>query len=111
MKKIINTDSIANELEGASLFFTKSATPPSLPEPEKVESSLRDLVISEQIEAPKEKPEIITKPKKIKSPKPNSDDTVIPRHHDTMTPRYQDTTTPQIHGVVIELIRKAVKEF
>lgn len=35
MKKKLNTESIANELEGASLFFTKSPTPPSLPKPEK----------------------------------------------------------------------------
>ena len=35
MKKKLNTEGITNELEGASLFFTKSTTPPSLPEPEK----------------------------------------------------------------------------
>src|SRR3989337_352989 len=35
MKKKLNTESITNELEGASLFFTKSTTPPSLPEPDK----------------------------------------------------------------------------
>lgn len=32
-KKKLNIDSIANELEGASLFFKKSPTPSSLPEP------------------------------------------------------------------------------
>jgi hypothetical protein len=35
MKKKLNTDSIANELEGASLFFKKSSTLPSHAEPEK----------------------------------------------------------------------------
>ena len=35
MKKKLNTDSITNELEGASLFFAKSATPLPAPEPEK----------------------------------------------------------------------------
>jgi hypothetical protein len=35
MKKKLNIERITNELEGASLFFKKSATPPSLPEPEK----------------------------------------------------------------------------
>src|SRR5690242_13593770 len=35
MKKKLNIDSITNELEGASLFFTKSTTPPSVPEPKK----------------------------------------------------------------------------
>ena len=35
MKKKLNTDSITNELEGASLFFVKTATPLPVPEPEK----------------------------------------------------------------------------
>lgn len=35
MKKKLNTEGITNELEGASLFFTKSTTPPSLPKTEK----------------------------------------------------------------------------
>lgn len=47
MKKKLNTESIANELEGASLFFKKSDTPPPLPEPEnaiteKTESTMTD---------------------------------------------------------------------
>ena len=28
-----------------------------------------------------------------------------------MTPRYRDTMTPRVHGVAVELVRKAVKEF
>jgi len=111
MKKKLNIDSITNELEGASLFFRKSASPLPTPEPEKVESSLLDSFIPAETEAPKEKPKKTEKPKQSKPAKTDDQDTVIPRHHDTMTPRYQDTTTPQIHGVVIELIRKAVKEF
>jgi hypothetical protein len=35
MKKKLDIGNITNELAGASLFFTKPATPPSLPEPEK----------------------------------------------------------------------------
>ena len=35
MKKKLNIDSITNELEGASLFFTKPSTPLSSPQPEK----------------------------------------------------------------------------
>src|SRR3972149_6128952 len=48
MKKKLNTDSITNELEGASLFFTKSATPPPLPEPRKpiIEKSVNPLADS-----------------------------------------------------------------
>jgi hypothetical protein len=37
MKKKLNTVGIANELEEASLFFTKSATPLPSPEPDKPE--------------------------------------------------------------------------
>ena len=100
MKKKLNIDSITNELEGSSLFFTRSVTPPPAPVPEKVEPSLSDSSISAEPEVPKEKPE---KTKKSKDSKTIKDD--------TMTPRYQDTMTPQIHGVPIEQIRKAVKEF
>ena len=41
MKKKLNIDSITNELEGASLFFTKSASPLPLPDskPEKQASA------------------------------------------------------------------------
>jgi hypothetical protein len=108
MKKKLNIDSITNELEGSSLFFTRSVTPPPVPLPEQVEPSLPDSSISTETEAPREKPENI---KKSKETKTVNDDTVIPRHHDTTVSRYQDTTTPQIHGVPIEPIRKAVKEF
>ena len=97
MKKKLNVDSITNELEGASLFFTKSASPLSVPEPEKVESTLPDSLISAETEAPKEMPEKVTKSNKIKTAKSDNDETVIPRHHDTMTPRYHDIN----HGVVV----------
>lgn len=109
MKKKLNIDSITNELEGASLFFTKSITPPSVPEPIKVERPLPDSSTSAEPEAPKQKPEKVKKPKEPKSIK--SDDTVTPRYHDTTVSRYQDTTTPELHSVLIEQIRKAVKEF
>jgi hypothetical protein len=36
---------------------------------------------------------------------------MIPSNRDTTVSRYQDTTTPRIHGVLIDLVRKAVKEF
>jgi hypothetical protein len=111
MKKKLNIDSITNELEGSSLFFTRSVSPPPSPEPKKIVNTSPDSPISVEPVVLKKKPEKSTKPKESKSVKSSNDDTVIPRHHDTMTPRYQDTTTPQIHGVPIEQIRKAVKEF
>jgi hypothetical protein len=41
---------------------------------------------------------------------PSNHDTVIPRHHDTMPASNQESMQPETHGVVIDLIRKAVKE-
>jgi len=58
----------------------------------------------------KAKPEKIEKPKRKKVVIPSNHDTVIPRHHDTMPASNQESMQPQIHGVVIDLIRKAVKE-
>ena len=107
MKKKLNIDSITNELEGASLFFTKQPSPPTLPEPEKSkvdENGVRAFISVE--------PTLPRETEKIKKEKaPRAKESMVSRHHDTVTPRYQDTHTPQVHGVVIELIRKAVKEF
>ncbi|MBZ0303436.1 MAG: hypothetical protein K8J31_27080 [Anaerolineae bacterium] len=47
------------------------------------------------------------KPTASKPTIPSHHDTVIPRHHDTM----RDTMPPQYHDAVIEVVRKAVKEF
>jgi hypothetical protein len=58
-----------------------------------------------------DEPKKISKPKKQKSEQPITRDTMTPRYHDTTVSRYHDTTTPQVHGVIIELIRKAVKDF
>lgn len=41
-KKKLNIDSITNELEGASLFFTSPATPPPAPEPVKAATEKSD---------------------------------------------------------------------
>ena len=38
-------------------------------------------------------------------------DTMTPRNRDTTVSRYHETKQPQVHGVAIELVRKAVKEF
>ena len=59
----------------------------------------------------KTEPEKIEKPKTKKVEQPINRDTMIPSNHDTTVSRYQDTTTPRIHGVLIDLVRKAVKEF
>ena len=56
-------------------------------------------------------PEKIVKPKTKKVEQPSNRNTTTPRNHDTTVSRYHDTTQPLIHGVVIETVRKAVKEF
>ena len=56
-------------------------------------------------------PEKIEKTKRRKTVQPSNGDTMTPRNHDTVIPRYHDTTTPRVYGVVIEVVRKAVKEF
>jgi outer membrane biosynthesis protein TonB len=108
MKKKLNIDSITNELEGASLFFAKSAPSPDKPIIEKVVEPKPDSPITAEPPVEKQKP---PKTKETKSERPNNSDTMTPRHHDTTVSRYHDTTTPHIHGVAIELVRKAVKEF
>lgn len=50
---------------------------------------------------------IRSKRKASKPSIPSNHDTVIPRHHDTML----DTTTPRHRDAIIEVVRKAVKEF
>jgi hypothetical protein len=58
----------------------------------------------------KVEPVKIEKPKIKKVVIPSNHGTVIPRHHDTMPASNQESMQPEIHGVVIDLIRKAVKE-
>jgi hypothetical protein len=60
---------------------------------------------------PKIEPKPVEKLKRKKIVQPSNSDTMTPRNHDTVIPRYHDTTPPRIHGVVIEVVRKAVKEF
>src|SRR5688572_12647533 len=60
---------------------------------------------------PKVEPAKIKKPKAQRSEQSSNRDTTTPSNHDTTVSRYQETMTPQIHGVLIEQIRKAVKEF
>jgi len=111
MKKKLNIDSIANELEGASLFFKRQSSPPP-----------QDTSITETGSNPnpspsfEEKPPIQTvEPTKIDKPKKHIEkihnDTVVPRHHDTMTPSNHDTMQSFINEAIVGLVRKAVKEF
>ncbi len=110
MKKKLNIESIANELEGASLFFRKSDSPQSNEKVlnEKKNAPLPDSPIVIEQTAEKVPTQNVNKEKTKGS---NSRDTVIPRHHDTMTPRYHDTVIPQVPLEIVSLVRKAVREF
>jgi hypothetical protein len=53
----------------------------------------------------------VERPKTQKMAKQTNIDTVIPSNHDTTVSSNQDSMLPNIHGVTIDLVRKAVKEF
>ena len=82
-KKRLNTANVLNELSGHSVFFRKDT------EPADNLSGKRDEVA-------------------IDSP---SDDIHQPANHETMTPRNDATMVSRYHATIIEVIRKAVKEF
>ncbi len=112
MKKILKTGDITNELQGASLFFAKPATPPSA-EPAPAETKPEPITESPglaQVPSEKAQTDTTTRLEEHKKEETNSD-TMTPRYRDTTTPRYHASKQPSIHGVTIELIRKAVKEF
>jgi outer membrane biosynthesis protein TonB len=53
----------------------------------------------------------LEEPKVKKVEQPSNRDTTTPRYHDTTVSRYHETKQPKVHGVTIDLVRKAVKEF
>lgn len=90
-------------------------TPPLVDVPEK---STNERKTSPSVDPAVQSNEAVSVEKSIKAKKPkekkekvNNVDTMIPSNHDTTVSRYRDTTTPSIHGVSVELVRKAVKEF
>ncbi len=113
MTKKLNTESISNELEGASLFFTKSATPPTTDNisVEKETNPITGSLTLAQLAPEKVQPETPKRSKLHKVEQPSNRDTMTPRYHNTTVSRYHDTTTPQVHSVAVEVVRKAVKEF
>ena len=53
----------------------------------------------------------INQPKAKKIEQPSNRDTTTPRYHDTTASSNHATMPPSIHGVGIDIVRKAVKEF
>ncbi len=112
MKKILKAGDITNELQGASLFFAKPATPPSA-EPalaERQTNTINESPAPAKLPSEKTQNDTTPKPEEPKNAQSNRD-TMTPRYHDTTVSRYHDTKQPKVHGVAIDLVRKAVKEF
>lgn len=113
MKKKLLTENITNELEGSSLFFTRSTPPPS-PEPLQAKNEPNPIIetpLSTPPQVETVEPETPKTPELYKKGASKRSDTMTPRYHDTTVSRYHDTKQPQIYGVSIDLVRKAVKEF
>ena len=111
MKKKLDTVSITNELEGASLFFSKSPTPPYLPEPETADGTLPRSPTPEQTS-------VQTKRVTSKRDIDNSLPTVPPKSgNDVMNKNLQASNNASMHASnhsliqegIIEIIRKVVK--
>jgi hypothetical protein len=101
-KKILNIEAISNELEGASLFFTRPAT--------KLEEPIKEKVV--ETVSPSDNP--VSKKNDISNLQalsPKNKSKTVNKRNDTVIPRYHDTTTPRYHDTITEIVRKAVKEF
>ena len=96
-KKILDIEAITNELEGASLFFSKPKAKEA-PIPVEIDTTPPSDRTSNKSAQPR-KIKVIQKPKEVS---PNNPDDMQPLHHDTTVSRYEDVT--------IEVIRKAVKD-
>ena len=102
MKKKLDTSGVLNELRGQSVFFPKKAEP-SVQEHTQVPPSP-----SSQIAMQPRASKAINEPTlKVEQ---KTRDTVIPRYHETMIPSNHDTTIPLSEEVMIEAVRKAVKQ-
>jgi hypothetical protein len=82
MKKRLNIDQVQSELRGGSAFFPGYKGAGDTPEP-----------------APEEA-----------TPAHSTDDSVIPRHHDTVIPRNHETMVSGNDDLILEAVRKAVKQ-
>jgi len=113
MKKIYNTDSITNELEGASLFFSKTATPLPSNEAKKADVTLPESSTSEQTQERVRRAKSKTdssKPSPITQLKPEINEVMQESMHASINASMQANNQPLTHETIIETIRKAVKD-
>lgn len=133
MKKKLDTTSITNELQAASVFFRREprarATPPLATIEEPAVAPLPKAPLSrtgqeenkprtETVFVGKEEVDKVQEPHLLQPAKSSTDQqeepqktdgTVIPRHHDTVIPRYHSLTIPA-NKDVLEAIRAAVRQ-
>jgi hypothetical protein len=112
MKKTYNIDSITNELEGASLFFSKSATPPPSIEAKKIDITVPKSTTSEQTaERVREvKNKRNNKPRPIIQAKQETNAVMKESMHASNNASVQASNQPLNQETIIETIRKAVKD-
>ena len=112
MKKTYNIDSITNELEGASLFFSKSATPLPANEAKRIDitepTSTNSEQTKERVREVKTKRE--NKPRPITPAKPETNTVMKESMHASNNARMQASNQPLNQETIIETIRKAVKD-
>jgi hypothetical protein len=129
MKKTLNTDGITNELEGASVFFAKSLTPPSSSEPQQVKTTSHESPIEAKPSVLIDQKRKINKPRKrslitvgIHPPKPHIDTeqsaSQLPVENKSDNVSNNDSYHASIHAStvasmqddIVETIRKTVKQ-
>ena len=112
MKKIYNTDSITNELEGASLFFSKSATPLPSNEAKKDDDTTPESTTSEQSQerVKEEKSKRDNKPLAITPPKSETNVVMKESLQASNNASMHASIQPFNHETIIEIIRKTVKD-
>jgi len=112
MKKTYNIDSITNELEGASLFFSKSATPLPSNEAKKIDITVPKSTTSEQTQERirEVKTKRDNKPLSTTEPKPERNAVMKESMHASNNASMQASNQPLNQETIIETIRKAVKD-
>src|SRR5687767_5949042 len=106
MKKILNTENITNELQGASLFFTQRASPPTL-EPKTAENERLLKAGSPTPEPQPAREEKVVNKRNTENPKQEGKS----RKHDGMQANMHASNDASMQALtqesIIEVIRKS----
>ena len=112
MKKTYNIDSITNELEGASLFFSKSSTPPPSNEVKKADVIIPKSPASEKPEEKVREVKIKRENKPLPRARAKQETNAVMKDslHASNNAIMQASNQPFNQETIIETIRKAVKD-